>query len=155
MKNVFRGAADLYVQMVGPGKVTFVPILILIAISSGVLAPGRGNRLVLANTEHLHDHIERISARNRELESALRMLQESVSDQPHPLLSMDVLRINTQGSSSGPSTTSSSKSPSTSRISPATHPPNQPEAKQDDEQNVIDAFGVQSISRPFPSAENP
>lgn len=143
MENVFRGAANLYARMVSPGKLTFVHILTLITIYSGVLAPGRGNRLVLANTEHLHDRIEQISARNRELESALRMLQETVSDQPHPLLSMDLLRINTtQGSSSGPSTASSSKSPSTSRISPTTHPPNQTEVKQDDEQNVIDAFGV-------------
>ena len=143
MKNVFRGAADLYVQMVSPGELAFDPILTLITIYSGVLAPGRGNRLILANTEQLHERIDQISDRNRELENALRTLQETVSDQPHPLLSMDVLRINTtQGLSSGPSTSSSSKSPSTSRISPTTHPPNQTEVKQDDEQNVIDAFGV-------------
>ncbi|KIM38235.1 hypothetical protein M413DRAFT_248465 [Hebeloma cylindrosporum] len=116
----------------------------------GVLAPGRGNRLILANTEQLHERIDHISARNRELENALRTLQQAVSDQPHPLLSMDVLRINTtaqHGSSSGPSTSSSSKSPSASRISPTTHPPNPTEVKQDDEQNVIDAFGTLIIAR--------
>lgn len=143
MKNVFSGVADLYAQMVSTGKLTSDPIPTLITICSGVLAPGKGNRMVLANTEHLHDRIDQITARNRELESALRMLQETVSDQPHPLLSMDVLRINTtQGSSSGPSTDSSSKSPSTSRISPIAQPPNQTEVKQDAEQNVIDAFGM-------------
>jgi hypothetical protein len=102
--------------------------------------------MILAGTEQLHDRIGQISARNRELENALRTLQEQVSDQPHPLL-MNILRINTiQGSLSTPSTSSSNKSSSTSQISPTTHPPDPTEAKLDDEQNVIDAFGVRFVS---------
>jgi hypothetical protein len=47
----------------------------------GVLTPGKGNRLVLASTEELHDRIDGMSSRMRQLESALRDLQAS-----HPLL---------------------------------------------------------------------
>ncbi|KAF8899388.1 fungal-specific transcription factor domain-containing protein [Infundibulicybe gibba] len=52
----------------------------------GSLTTGKGNRMVLANTEELHDRIESLSTRIRELEDALRTLQESVSSSPHPLL---------------------------------------------------------------------
>lgn len=52
----------------------------------GTLTPGKGNRLVLTNTEELHDQIERLGIRIRELENALRILQASVSPDPHPLL---------------------------------------------------------------------
>ncbi|KAK2462887.1 hypothetical protein APHAL10511_005085 [Amanita phalloides] len=57
----------------------------------GVLTPGRGNRLVLANTEELHDQIDTMSSRIRQLERALRDLQSSVSVEPHPLLQSDLL----------------------------------------------------------------
>ncbi|KAF8218975.1 hypothetical protein L208DRAFT_1345035 [Tricholoma matsutake] len=53
---------------------------------NGTLTPGKGNRLVLTNTEELHDQIERLGIRIRELENALRILQASVSPDPHPLL---------------------------------------------------------------------
>jgi len=102
--------------------------------------------MILAGTEQLHERISQISARNRELEKALRTLQGTVSDQPHPLL---VLRINTQQESpSAPSTSSSNKSSSTSQISPITHPPDPAEVKLDDEQNMIDAFGVWFVFSP-------
>ncbi|KAF8956467.1 hypothetical protein BDZ97DRAFT_1925478 [Flammula alnicola] len=114
----------------------------------GVLTPGKGGRLILANTEQLHERIDQMSARNRELEDALRKLQEAVSDQPHPLLETGVLRINIQqGSSSGPSTSSSSKSPSTSRVSPTTHPPDPAEVKLEEDHNVIDTFGTLVVGR--------
>ncbi|PPQ69993.1 hypothetical protein CVT26_013281 [Gymnopilus dilepis] len=110
----------------------------------GVLTPGPKGRLVLANTEELHERIEQLSSRNRDLEKALQKLQETVSDQPHPLLGVDPLNLNFQrgSSSSGPSTSSSSKSPSTSRISPTTHPPDPMEITVDEDQNVIEAFGT-------------
>ena len=53
---------------------------------TGVLTPGKGNRLVLASTEELHDRIDSMSSRMRQLESALRDLQSSVSTEKHPLL---------------------------------------------------------------------
>ncbi|KDR86029.1 hypothetical protein GALMADRAFT_235239 [Galerina marginata CBS 339.88] len=115
----------------------------------GVLTPGKGGRLVLANTEELHERIEHMSSRNRELEHALQKLQESISDQPHPLLGMH-LRLNIQeGSSSEPGSSSSSKSPSTSRITPPTHmhPPDAMEVEADEEHNLIDAFGTLVVNR--------
>ena len=44
------------------------------------------HRMILANTEELHDKIEELLDRIRSLEDALRTLQASVSTQPHPLL---------------------------------------------------------------------
>ncbi|CAA7265102.1 unnamed protein product [Cyclocybe aegerita] len=114
----------------------------------GSLTPGKGGRLILANTEELHEQIDRLRYRNRELESALRQLQEGVSDEPHPLLRTDVLQTNfLQGSSSGASTSSSSKSPSTSRISPITHAPEPIEARLEEDHSIIDAFGTMTINR--------
>ncbi|KAF8886430.1 fungal-specific transcription factor domain-containing protein [Gymnopilus junonius] len=115
----------------------------------GVLTPGRSGRLVLANTEELHDRIEQLSSRNRDLEKALRKLQGTVSDQPHPLLGADLLKLNFQhgSSSSGPSTSSSSKSPSTSRVSPTTHPPEPMDVTMDEDHNIIDAYGTLAINR--------
>lgn len=57
----------------------------------GVLTPGRGNRLVLANTEELHDKIDNMSSRVRQLERALRDVQSSVTTEPHPLLRSDLV----------------------------------------------------------------
>ncbi|TDL21914.1 hypothetical protein BD410DRAFT_789344 [Rickenella mellea] len=53
----------------------------------GTLAPGKGSRLVLTNTEQLHDQVESLQTRVRQLEDALRTLQATVSIHPHPLLS--------------------------------------------------------------------
>ena len=47
--------------------------------------------MILANTEELHDQIEALLDRVKELEDALRSLQASVSTQPHPLLSQSDL----------------------------------------------------------------
>ena len=49
------------------------------------------NRMVLANTEELHERIETLCIRIRLLEDALRTLQASVSTHPHPLLSNGLL----------------------------------------------------------------
>ena len=113
---------------------------------TGVLTPGKNNRMILANTEQLHDRIDLIMARNRELENALRSLQDTVSDQPHPLL-MEKDRLNLkitirQGSSSDPSTPSSSKSPSTSRISPTNQPPDVTEMRLEEDRPNVDAYGL-------------
>lgn len=102
--------------------------------------------MILANTEELHDRIDLIMARNRELENALRALQDTVSDQPHPLLS-DKEHLNLgfnvqQGSSSGPpSTSSSSKSPSAFRISPAALLNDDTEMREE-KCHGVDTFGM-------------
>lgn len=62
----------------------------------GCLEPSRGNRMVLSGTQELHDRIDDLCARIRELEDALRDLQGQHSDEPHPLLRTDVLRPRSQ-----------------------------------------------------------
>ncbi|KAF9528164.1 fungal-specific transcription factor domain-containing protein [Crepidotus variabilis] len=91
----------------------------------GSLTPGKGNRLVLANTEELHERIHQMASRNRELESALRDLQKRVSDDPHPLLQTNLLGVNfLQSSSTGPASSSTpAKSPTLPRISPSAQTP--------------------------------
>jgi hypothetical protein len=83
--------------------------------------------LVLANTEELHNKIEVMSARIRELEEALRNMQSERSDLPHPLLSDAITVI----SSDSPESSSSSH-----------YPERQPEpSNKADSDSVIDAFG--------------
>ncbi|CCA76490.1 hypothetical protein PIIN_10483, partial [Serendipita indica DSM 11827] len=51
----------------------------------GALAP-KGHRLILSNTEELHNKIDNLTARIHELENALETLQSLHYDEPHPLL---------------------------------------------------------------------
>lgn len=48
---------------------------------------------MLANTQQLHDRIENLCSRIRELESALQTIQARVSQEPHPLLRNDLLQL--------------------------------------------------------------
>ena len=50
-------------------------------------------RFVLADTEKLHQKISEMSDRIRQLEDALAIFQSSVSSEPHPLLSRDLMKI--------------------------------------------------------------
>ncbi|KAF9477057.1 hypothetical protein BDN70DRAFT_862320 [Pholiota conissans] len=59
----------------------------------GILAAGQGTRFILADTEQLHEKIYEMSNRIRQLEDALAILQSSVTDQRHPLLSEELLKI--------------------------------------------------------------
>ncbi|KAJ7035697.1 fungal-specific transcription factor domain-containing protein [Mycena alexandri] len=59
----------------------------------GSLTTGKGNRFVLANTETLHDKINDLSNRVRQLEDGLAQSHALHSLQPHPLLSPDLLDI--------------------------------------------------------------
>ncbi|PPR00530.1 hypothetical protein CVT24_005504 [Panaeolus cyanescens] len=59
----------------------------------GILAAGQGTRFILASTTQLHDKIYEMSNRIRQLEDALAILQSMVSDQRHPLLTDELLRI--------------------------------------------------------------
>ncbi|GLB43693.1 putative fungal specific transcription factor [Lyophyllum shimeji] len=115
----------------------------------GSLTPGKGNRLVLANTEELHDRIETLCTRIRELENALRSLQESVSDEPHPLLQKDVLQPVTPRTLRPPRapTPAVDPSPPTTVPPPPEEPPDhtQSQAPQADDESFADAFGTLSI----------
>ncbi|KDQ61627.1 hypothetical protein JAAARDRAFT_31102 [Jaapia argillacea MUCL 33604] len=59
----------------------------------GSLTTGKGNRFVLANTEALHEKIELLSNRVRQLEDALAQVYSSQSRHQHPLLREDLLMI--------------------------------------------------------------
>lgn len=51
------------------------------------------SRFILANTEELHGKIAEMSERIQQLEEAVAYLQSSFSNDPHPLLRSDLLRI--------------------------------------------------------------
>ncbi|KAJ7594322.1 fungal-specific transcription factor domain-containing protein [Mycena floridula] len=59
----------------------------------GSLTTGKGNRFVLANTEVLHTKIHELASRVRQLEDALQQSHSTNSNQPHPLLSDELLQI--------------------------------------------------------------
>ncbi|KIM31056.1 hypothetical protein M408DRAFT_274896 [Serendipita vermifera MAFF 305830] len=52
----------------------------------GQLVAGKGTRFILANTKDLHDEVDRLRRRVKELEEALSTLQSQITPQPHPLL---------------------------------------------------------------------
>ncbi|RDB24336.1 putative transcriptional regulatory protein C1F7.11c [Hypsizygus marmoreus] len=110
----------------------------------GSLTPGKGNRLVLANTEELHDRIEQLCTRIRELENALRSLQESVSQEPHPLLQNGILQPTPsqpfQPSPPMPISTSTTPPRSEERLANTESNINQAE-----EDSFIDAFGTLTL----------
>ncbi|KAK1228600.1 hypothetical protein PQX77_008350 [Marasmius sp. AFHP31] len=118
----------------------------------GSLTAGKGNRLVLANTEELHDRIEGLCGRIRELEAALRVLQMQVSDEPHPLLTPDLLQLKapqTNGNNKAqqktlPATSSETQS-SSSGASSSASPPEQQSQEMDEDELLVDAFGTLSI----------
>jgi hypothetical protein len=59
----------------------------------GILTGGQGTRFILADTEQLHEKIYEMSNRIRQLEDALAILQSSVTDQRHPLLSDELIKV--------------------------------------------------------------
>lgn len=97
---------------------------------------------MLANTEELHERIEHLCSRVRELEDALRALQVSVSNEPHPLLRTDLLQLKSfparparNGiSSSSPESPNSSSTPMSDEV---------PQPRTEEE-NFVDAFGAWS-----------
>ncbi|KAJ6588531.1 fungal-specific transcription factor domain-containing protein [Mycena capillaripes] len=60
---------------------------------NGSLITGQGTRFVLADTEKLHTKIATMSDRIRHLEDALAILQSTVTNEPHPLLDRELLKI--------------------------------------------------------------
>ncbi|KAG6856116.1 hypothetical protein H0H87_007330 [Tephrocybe sp. NHM501043] len=117
----------------------------------GSLTPGKGNRLVLANTEELHERIEVLATRNRELEAALRSLQHSASDPPHTRLQKDVPQP--QPNAPHNSNPTPDPTPPTTNTSPsaAPTPPEQPpdqfncQSTDADDENFVDAFGTLTL----------
>ncbi|KAF8546280.1 hypothetical protein OG21DRAFT_1427450 [Imleria badia] len=93
---------------------------------TGSLTTGKGNRLILTSTAELHDKIESMSARIRELEEALA----KKSDDPHRLLSGDNSLVS-RGSME-----------KTSSYSPHGGAPSTSEPETD---SFIDAFGTLTI----------
>ncbi|RDB15770.1 putative transcriptional regulatory protein C1F7.11c [Hypsizygus marmoreus] len=60
---------------------------------TGSLTTGKGNRFVLANTEALHEKINQLSNRVRQLEDALAQSHSMNSSYTHPLLTEELLQI--------------------------------------------------------------
>ncbi|KIJ66602.1 hypothetical protein HYDPIDRAFT_26938 [Hydnomerulius pinastri MD-312] len=98
---------------------------------NGSLTAGRGNRLVLANTEELHNRIEVMSTRIRELEDALRQMHSEASSQPHPLLTDSITVIPQDRPEETSPGSSNLEGPSTTVLAEA--------------DAVIDAFGTLTI----------
>ncbi|THU88687.1 hypothetical protein K435DRAFT_761640 [Dendrothele bispora CBS 962.96] len=96
----------------------------------GSLTTGQGNRFVLASTQELHEKIHELANRVRELEDALRTDHTQLTNEQHPLLSDELLKI---------------KAPLQRDIHSLR--PN-PDSQKEDEHNpdVVDAFGSLSIS---------
>ncbi|KXN81523.1 hypothetical protein AN958_04460 [Leucoagaricus sp. SymC.cos] len=59
----------------------------------GSLTTGQGNRFVLASTQELHEKITELANRVRQLEDALRSSHSQLSNEPHPLLSDELLKV--------------------------------------------------------------
>ncbi|KAJ7132076.1 fungal-specific transcription factor domain-containing protein [Mycena epipterygia] len=99
----------------------------------GSLTTGQGNRFVLASTQELHEKISELANRVRELEDALRSSHSHLSNEQHPLLSEELLRI---------------KAPLQREV-PAfrNQPAGGPTIKEEEHNpDVVDAFGSLSIS---------
>ncbi|KAJ3763088.1 fungal-specific transcription factor domain-containing protein [Lentinula raphanica] len=141
-------------------------------VSTGLFSPSSSSssnldmvvqlRLVLANTQQLHDRIEQLCSRIRELESALRSAQTQLSENDeHPLLRPELLELkfphvvnvypNPTSSVSTPPGTSSTSSPGSA---PPPIPPRSSGSGRDtdpslrtkpEDENLIDAFGTLSI----------
>jgi hypothetical protein len=114
---------------------------------------------VLANTQQLHERIEDLCSRIRELESALGNVQSKVSNEQHPLLRNDLLQLKSPQSIL---TTQSSRSQSANvgvgGLTPPADPPvngnagtnsesggNGGEGAHADDEHFIDAFGKPAI----------
>ena len=92
------------------------------------------SRFVLADTEKLHDKINAMSDRIRQLEDALTVLQSTVSREPHPLLQKDLLQIKSIIELHGAFSGDSGKVKTEKQ-----------EEDVDNESQYIDAFGTMAI----------
>ncbi|KAF9071992.1 hypothetical protein BDP27DRAFT_1321271 [Rhodocollybia butyracea] len=104
--------------------------------------------LILANTEQLHERIENLCHRIRELESALRGAHTQLSQEEHPLLQPDLLQLKAPDNgylNDGPIPQvafTSVAGPSSDASALVTE---ENTAKKPEDENLIDAFGTLSI----------
>ncbi|KAF9449972.1 hypothetical protein P691DRAFT_811321 [Macrolepiota fuliginosa MF-IS2] len=104
--------------------------------------------MILANTAELHDRIDHLTSRIRELEGALQSLQAQVSDQPHPLLQKDSFQAvpplpspsRPSSSSTDPPLTTPQASTTLSPVTPTFH------SMDPDPSAVKDYCGTLSVS---------
>ncbi|KAI9511531.1 hypothetical protein F5148DRAFT_1274173 [Russula earlei] len=96
----------------------------------GSLTTGQGNRFVLASTQELHEKITELCARVRDLEDGLRTSHAQSSNDPHPLLAEELLRI---------------KAP-LQREAPLRNPTTVHQQEEENNPDVIDSFGTLAIN---------
>lgn len=109
-------------------------------------------RLVLANTEQLHERIEHLCTRIRELESALRGAQAQLSQEEHPLLRSDLLQLKSPHIAyPNERTTTPQFAPTSDTTTEGTMPPcpstgdtitGGGPTKRPEDESLIDAFGM-------------
>ncbi|KAF8074759.1 fungal-specific transcription factor domain-containing protein [Lyophyllum atratum] len=97
----------------------------------GSLTTGQGNRFVLASTQELHEKIAELATRVRQLEDGLRTAHSHLSSEQHPLLAEELLRI---------------KAPLQREAAPLRTPNANPVKEEEQNPDVVDAFGSLSIS---------
>jgi len=96
---------------------------------------------VLADTEKLHQKISEMSDRIRQLEDALAILHSSLSSEPHPLLSRDLMNIKSSIELHAAIEEEAKAQQARSDVDARTST-----AGDGDGENVIDAFGTLAIS---------
>ncbi|KIY50011.1 hypothetical protein FISHEDRAFT_9107, partial [Fistulina hepatica ATCC 64428] len=112
----------------------------------GQLVGGRpGNRFILANTEELHDQIDKLNQRVRELENHLKTAraQSQASASVSVTSTSAVQNQSSPSSSSGTHTSPYSNTSSTT--SPEVHPEDAPPASEQDD--LVDSFGTLTLDR--------
>ncbi|KDQ19099.1 hypothetical protein BOTBODRAFT_483871 [Botryobasidium botryosum FD-172 SS1] len=117
----------------------------------GALTTGKGNRFILANTEELHNKISELQDRIISLEEALSSLQATVSNEPHPLLREDLLRIKasitatTAAPEASTSTGESKAGVSVKLPKLVAKPPTGNDSAEEEGPEVLSAFGTLKI----------
>ncbi|OJT03642.1 hypothetical protein TRAPUB_5670 [Trametes pubescens] len=106
---------------------------------NGSLTTGQGTRFILADTDRLHRKIAEMSDRIRQLEDGLAILQSSVTRDPHPLLTQDLLGIK-----SGLELHSASRFAGGSGGG-GMEAPGEGEEEEEEEVQYIDAFGTLAV----------
>lgn len=103
--------------------------------------------MVLASTKELHDRIEVLCSRVRELEDGLRTLQSTVSEQNHPLLREDLLQIKAPTTGLGVASSTPRSADSTPQSTSSVGALSTPRMdKNTDDDSFIDAFGTASYT---------
>ncbi|KAF5341216.1 hypothetical protein D9611_006108 [Ephemerocybe angulata] len=98
----------------------------------GILSAGQGTRFILADTDQLHRKIAEMSTRIRHLEDALAILHASVSEERHPLLTEELLKMKFGGEA-------------------LDHKPPEPSLERNAE-DVVDALGTLALGNDGDSA---